>query len=249
MLEKVKHSEPSFTIAAHPHLSIYITGATKGRLYFWKFEHENDCALDYSAINSAYNIRKLKLNSYGDKIAVNDTEGNLYIFDINSKAPVLNFNKYKILDYAFVNEGSIICATGIEDLVVYDTLMPIRKCEIVKEKVGGQMLLYLHDKNQVLLFNSQEEVKLYDIRMHKFFNQPLFNYSPSSFITSVALSGEENIIITGDNVGAVKIWDIGSTFSLRESLVGFEEEVKQVVVTPNNMLYALGSKGKFIYKS
>ena len=42
------------------------------------------------------------------------------------------------------------------------------------------------------------------------------------------------------------MWDVGNGFLLRERLSGFEHDkakVKQIVITQDNMLYALGTNG------
>jgi WD40 repeat protein len=65
-------------------------------------------------------------------------------------------------------------------------------------------------------------------------------------VTAATLNFEEDTLITGHEEGNVKIWDVTSGFMLREQLIGFKStrgKVKQVLVTHDNTLYAVGSDG------
>ena len=188
MTESRTHSESSFGIAAHPRLPLYMTGSTRGRIQLWKFNNWNSEALDEyvtdhnwrANISDIWNISKIKINSYGDKIAVNDVEGNLYIFGMgqgnNDPEIVLKrATSMETLDFAFMNQGTVLCATGFKPsphLIIYDTLMPPGKCIVRREAIGGSIVLCLRDERQILLFGTKGKgMKLYDLRVNRFYNQ------------------------------------------------------------------------------
>jgi len=241
-------------------------------LQFWKFNNaESNQALDEYVtdpnwkdnISENWNINKIKLNSYGDKIAVNDIDGNLYLFSLGQ-----NFNEPNIilkkatfmetLDFAYLNQGTVICTTGIRPsshLTIYDTLMPPEKSAIVRENIGGNNIVCLQENKQVLIFSNKEPgMNIYDIRMHKFFDQFVFFFIyediklPEENVTAATVNNEQDTLITGHEEGSIKVWDIGLGYALREKLTAFEaskQKVKQVVVTHENSLYAVGSDGIF----
>ena len=169
---------------------MYITGSTKGRLQFWKFNSGSNAAVneyvtDRNLKDNAsdqWNIAKIKLNGYGDKMAVSDQDGNLYMFNLSSgqedSEPGVVLKKatyYEFLDFDFLNQGTVLCATGFKPtphLTIVDLLMPPSKRAVVQEAIGGNIVLGLHDTRQVLLFNSKQRgMNVYDLRTRKFFDQ------------------------------------------------------------------------------
>ena len=181
------HSEKSFAVAAHPHLSLYMTGSKKGRMQLWKFNNQEDTALDEYVTNSdwnergsdMWNISRIKFNLYGDKFAVNDREGNFYVFELaqgnNEPEITIKRSPTEILDFAFLNQGTVLCAVGLRpspNLVIYDTLMPPGRSTALRQNVGGSTVLCLHESQQILLFSTKEKgMKVYDIRMNSYYNR------------------------------------------------------------------------------
>ena len=164
-----------------------MTGGTRGRVQFWKFNSENNQALDEYVTDSnwrenvsdIWNINRIKLNDYGDKMATNDIEGNFHLFSIgqSTNEPALIFKRasfMETLDFAFLNQGTVICTTGFrpsQHLTVYDTLIPPERSAVVREEIGGNILLCMHENKQILLFNSKAKgMNIYDLRMRKFFD-------------------------------------------------------------------------------
>ena len=181
MVEHRTHNEPSFSVTSHPKLPLYVTGSTKGCVQVWKFDHDYDCALDeYTTTtnwkenySNIWNINKLKFNPYGDKLAVNDVAGNLYLFGFGQRVniPETALKGCNVADFSFLNQGTILVATGLKpkpQLVIFDTLMPPRRRSIIEENIGGNIVLCMHEKKEILLFNQKPgEFITYDIRMMK----------------------------------------------------------------------------------
>lgn len=184
------HNEPAFVVASHPHLGMYFTGSTRGRLHAWGFNLEQNQALDQFVTdsnwkdnsNESWNINKIKLNHYGDKIVCTDNEGNLYMFSLASaegtNTPDITLKKAtysEMLDFEFLNQGSVFCTTGFRPnphVTIYDTLLPPSSCAVMREEIGGNIILALHDLQQLLIFNSKTPgLKIFDIRMKKLFDQ------------------------------------------------------------------------------
>lgn len=153
----------------------------------WKFSVNADALDEYvtdpnwkERASDIWNISKVKTNFYGDKIAANDVEGNLYVFAMgqgnNDPEVVLKKGSaMETLDFAFLNQGTVLCATGFKPsphLIIYDTLMPPGKCIVRREAMGGSTVLCLRDSRQILLFGARGKgMKLYDLRTNKFHTQ------------------------------------------------------------------------------
>jgi hypothetical protein len=173
-------------VVAHPHLGMYITGSTLGRLHLWRYAAASDQAIDEYVTDSnwrantsdSWSISKIKLNRYGDKIAATDFEGNLYIFRLEpgheAHEPDMVFKRAthrETLDVEFLNQGSVFCTTGMRPnhLTIYDTLLPPVSAAVMHEEVGGNIVLALHENQQLIVFNSRANgMHLYDMRMKKF---------------------------------------------------------------------------------
>jgi len=181
------HTESSFSVVAHPHLSLYITGSSKGRLQFWKFDGQDDQALDEYATNpdwahstsDSFNINSIKLNMYGDKMAVKDAEGSVYIFSIGQRrgVPGISLKKGALMEttaFDFLNQGTVLCMTALKPkprLVICDTLMSPKKCVVMEQEVGGNIILSIKENKQIILFNSKEGgMNLFDMRAGKFWS-------------------------------------------------------------------------------
>jgi WD40 repeat protein len=178
------HTEPSFSVVAHPHLSLYITGSSKGRLQFWKFDGQDDQALDEYATSAnntsdSHNINSIKLNMYGDKMAVKDVEGSVYIFSIGQRrsVPGVSLKRGALMETAafdFLNQGTVLCMSSLKPkprLIICDTLMSPKKCVVMEQEVGGNVILSIKENKQIVLFNSREEgMSLFDMRAGKFWS-------------------------------------------------------------------------------
>lgn len=187
MAEPRLHTEPSFSVVAHPHLSLYITGSTRGRLQFWKFDGKEDQALDEYATCSdwtvntseSWNINSIKLNMYGDKMAVKDVDGNVYIFSIGQRRSIPGIALKKgafmeTLAFDFLNQGTVLCMAGLKPtphLTICDTLMSPKKCAVLKQNIGGNIILSMKENKQIILFDTKKEgMNLFDMRSGKFWS-------------------------------------------------------------------------------
>jgi len=177
-----EYNEPAFAVASHPHLPVYMTGGTKGHIKFWKYGKEH-CIEEYATDSSwrsntqdGWCINKIKVNSYGDQMAVNDIEGSLYVFSIgqNKTLPEVTLKHVSVmdtLDFDFMNQGTVVCTVGYKrspHLMVHDLLMPTERSTVLYEKIGGDIVLCLHERKQLLVFNSREKgMKLFDMRKNQ----------------------------------------------------------------------------------
>ncbi len=130
----------------------------------------------------AWNVIKLRMNGYGDKLAASDFDGSLYMFNLSAgqegRDPSETTKKAsfgEFLDFDFLDQGTVICATGLKPtphLTVLDMLMPPSQRAVIREAMGGNIVLGLHDNRQILLFNSRQQgMHMFDIRARKFFDQ------------------------------------------------------------------------------
>eukprot|EP00831_Metopus_contortus_P044676 TRINITY_DN3582_c0_g1_i2.p1 TRINITY_DN3582_c0_g1~~TRINITY_DN3582_c0_g1_i2.p1 ORF type:complete len:256 (-),score=63.29 TRINITY_DN3582_c0_g1_i2:196-963(-) len=203
--------------------------------------------------SSGSSVVNLKFNHYGDTFGAIDKESNFYLFQYDlfgiSSEPALSYGHRQYmdsLDFCFLNQGSVVCTIGrtpSPHLSIIDTLIPQSRSVVLNEPLGGNIVLPLHENQQLLLFDSTERgMKIFDIRMKKQFEAFLIDEQT----TAATLNQDENALVTGHPDGSVAIWNVFVGFSLKERLPAFEGckgGIKQVEFTSDNTLYGCTSDG------
>lgn len=237
--KSTSHFDYSTCITAHPKLPLYVTGNNKGKLCVWPFNNLADTTVgnEYYTYHQKNNtsskkltIEKCMFSNYGDKLAALNSDGTFFMFNFDMEAShIYPFVKQKserdlkMRDFDFLNRDTVIAEVSKRQyaLTIYDLLLPDNRNVIHSTReMGGTKLCTLLRRQQILSFNSHKNgaMKIFDIRQNKIMDTiQLVNDE----ITTVALSKDQQTLITGGKDGVVKIWDIKHEFVLRESIDAF----------------------------
>ena len=262
------HSDFSTCIAAHPKLSLYVTGDNKGKLWVWPFNNLADTTVgnEYYTYHQKSNTssRKLTLekwifSNYGDKLAALNSYGTIFMFNFNmDSSNIYPFFKQKsekemkIKDFDFLNRDTVIAGVSNEFLnyMIY-FYQTINNTIFSSKEIGGTKLCTLLRHQQIITFNSSKNgaIKIFDIRQQRIMDTiQLVNEE----ITAVTLNRSQDTLVTGTKEGVIKIWNLDNNFALRESIDAFvdtgahkqKHEVSWVLQHPlNDSLFASSNDG------
>ncbi|PRP78005.1 WD-40 repeat-containing protein, partial [Planoprotostelium fungivorum] len=133
----------------------------------------------------------------------------------------LRCNDKRMLDFAFVNSGSLIASAGIstnkQNVCLWDTLLPSSRSlvRVFPGQEGGASSVCYSPMHQLLITGSKKgDIIIYDIRQQKVLES--ITRAHSMNVKTLAVSQQEDSVMSGSSEGNLKLWDLPS-FTCRES--------------------------------
>ena len=217
----------------HPQLPIYLSSNNKGVISVYSFSPFKDIGatideyyiekknLDSTSKPTSHVINKMKFNSYGDNLIINDAEGSIYTWNFDHsntrKTPKniiqQNSGGFYCDDCCFLNNTGIIATTGNKTderpkSCLFDLLLPPSKRIIKEIPCGGDTILPVSSDATFLIGNNDKpgNISFVDIRKMEIVNS--FQAHQNGSIKDIKLSENENFLVTYGEDLFVKIWDL-----------------------------------------
>ncbi len=141
-----------------------------------------------------------------------------------------------------INAQGTLAAVGYENQRLYLWNITQKKQTITYKSHKKAIRCLLFSANQTRLFSGGEDNKIYvhniDGTHSRLLGNPKFHHSQT--VTSLALSSDGTVLVSGSADKTVKIWFLGQN---KEpiTLMGFATSITALIVHPNNQYFIIGS--------
>jgi hypothetical protein len=251
------HKFPIRSIITKPNSNLVISGDESGLINISK---SNEGVLKvFGTISVKNEIRSLCLSPNGKNLLVLTANEQAFVYGIeeeNNKYPLVSTFKYdgigKSAGYLNNNEIILLTSNGVERVNIENKVAKI--IETVKSKFCTSLAIgkntqkiYISEANNLKVYNFSQSLS----------QKPVQDYKLNSFISSIDLSENENILAAGTLDGSIWLKDIASTdkpinFTIHLSAVNDIKFGKQngkslqlASASSDNQIYLIDVNSKF----
>ncbi|KDO23563.1 hypothetical protein SPRG_10758 [Saprolegnia parasitica CBS 223.65] len=228
-------------LTAHPSLSVFCAGTTKGNVDLWRFENPTAPLGSFEHHVPTLNpltqlaaprrdVHRIRFENSGHTLGACDNVGFVYLWNLARPGATPTS---RTRDFTFLNASSCLASVGAstkkKSLCLWDTLLPPQKALIsapVCHPLGATAVVF-SSRHQLLISGGESGgLSVFDVRRQRMLHT--VSGAHDSAITTLVLHPRGHSVLSGSATGDIKIWALPLFRELASWLTG---KAKPVVAT------------------
>ncbi|EQC36557.1 hypothetical protein SDRG_06005 [Saprolegnia diclina VS20] len=236
-------------LTAHPSLSVFCAGTTKGVVDLWRFDNPTAPLGSFEHHVPTLNpltqlaaprrdVHRIRFENSGHTLGACDNVGFVYLWNFSSSGATgcyahLQCHNRGTRDFTFLNASSCLASVGAstkkKSLCLWDTLLPPQKALIsapLCHPLGATAVVF-SSRHQLLISGGESGgLSVFDVRRQRMLHT--VSAAHDSAITTLVLHPRGHSVLSGSATGDIKIWALPLFRELASWLTG---KAKPVVAT------------------
>ncbi|OQS04943.1 hypothetical protein THRCLA_02860 [Thraustotheca clavata] len=228
-------------VVAHPELSLFCSGTSKGTVELWRFDNTSAPLGSFDHHVPTTNpltqlaaprkdIHRVRFENSGNILGACDNVGFVYLWNFTASGASacyahLQCHNRGTRDFTFLNASSCLASVGAStkknNLCLWDTLMPPQKaliCAPACHPLGATAVVF-SSRHQLLISGGESgSLSVFDVRRQRMLHS--ISGAHESAINTLVLHPKGHCVLSGTSTGDIKIWSLPLFRELSAFLTG-----------------------------
>ena len=188
-------------------------------------------------------IQSLSLSSNGKLLGVGDLAGEIQIRNMDQGAMISTLGAHlgAVTGLHFLGDGERVASSGADGTVKIWTLPTPTQTTLKSHEQAISALAVTHDGKQLIAAGLDEFIRVYNLENHE---QILSWKSTTGPVTSLAISADDKLLVTGTSTGKWQSWLFPDGVEKQQQQMGHSGAIHAIAIHPQSgELATAGSDG------